>query len=101
MDDPVAVKEVDAVDDLPGHILDGLQGQTGRRTLLYVRCQILVDMLENEVQRHLALQTLAVSNVQKSGMKRNKESDQRCVVGKPRFLGNKWRPRGYRDDLVN
>ena len=44
--------------------LDFVLSQARRRTLVQVGRQVLVDVLEDEVEGHLAVATLAVANVQ-------------------------------------
>ena len=55
MDDPVTVEEVNTGEDLPHDVFDSLRSQTGWGTLLYVEVEILVDVLEDEVENHLAV----------------------------------------------
>ena len=78
MDDPVAVKEVHPGEDLPHDVLDPLGSEAGWRTLLNVEVEVLVDMLEHEVENHLPVQALTVTDVQQPGMSlvRRAESDK-------------------------
>ena len=66
MDDPVAVEKIHPGENLPHDVLDPLRSEARRRTLLDVEVEVLVDMLEHEVQHHLAVQPLAVTDVQQS-----------------------------------
>ena len=63
----MAVEEVHPGQDLPHDVLDPLGGEAGRGTLLDVEVEVLVDMLEDEVEDHLPVQALAVTDVQQSG----------------------------------
>ena len=55
MDDPMAVEEVKTTKNLPHQILDLVLTKTRWRTLCQVRVEVLVQVLKDKVENHLAI----------------------------------------------
>ena len=60
--------------------LDPIWREAGRRALLEVCGQVLVDVLEDEVQRHLPLAAGAVADVKQSEIRKEGRTDQMMML---------------------